>query len=141
VSWVTLLLLVIVVGGGYLGWVWGPVWFEQGVVKQMVRDFMNQAIRNPNDAALRSALAYKLRSIASVELVDDAGQPVRRPAVSVDERDITWERAVEGNVPMLRVAFEYERPVTYPLLNRVEVKVIQIDITSDLQRADWGTNR
>lgn len=142
VSWVTLLLLLILAGGGYLGWVWAPVWFEQGVVKQVVRDFMNQAIKNTNDAELRRHLAVKLRAIGKLETLDEAGQPVTRPAVLVDERDIAWERSgpSEGS-GTLRIAFEYERPVTYPLLNRVVVRVYQVDMTGDLVRADWGSAR
>ena len=53
VSWVTLLLLVLVVGGGYLAWVWGPIYFENYAVKQVVRDYMNQAIKNHDDEGLR----------------------------------------------------------------------------------------
>lgn len=142
VSWVTLLLLVILGVGGYLGWIWVPVWYEQYVVKQTVRDFMNQAISNPHDDTQRRMLAHRLQSIASVEVPGESGEPVRRPAIVVDERDIVWERtAGEGTTPALRVAFEYERPVKYPGLNRVEVKVFQIDMTADLLRANWGSAR
>lgn len=138
VSWVTLLLIVIVAGGGYLGWIWVPVWFEQYVVKQTVRDFMNQAITNPADELQRRIFAQRLQRIGTVELTDEAGEPVRRPAVVVDERDIVWERSRgEGTAPTLRIAFEYERPVKYPGLNRVEMKLIQIDMTTELQRAEW----
>jgi hypothetical protein len=140
VSWVTLLLVAVLSISGYLGWVWAPVWFEQLVVKQTVRDFMNQAIKNPQDAELRRLLVLKLQSLGAIEVVDQAGEKVRRPAVPVEERDITWERT-EGTPPTLRIAFEYDRPVKYPLIDRVDVKVFQVDMTTELKQASWGSDR
>jgi hypothetical protein len=140
VSWVTLLLVTVVSISGYLGSVWGPIWFEQMVVKQTVRDFMNQAIKNPHDGELRRMLSTKLQGIATIEVVDQAGERVQRPAVAVEERDITWERSA-GDPPILRVAFEYDRPVKYPLIDRTEVKLFQVDMTTELKQANWDSGR
>ena len=61
ISWVTLLLLVLVVGGAYLAWIWVPLYFDHYTVKQVVRDYMNQAIKNPDDEALRRDMVLKIR--------------------------------------------------------------------------------
>jgi hypothetical protein len=141
ISWVTLVLLVSVVGGGYLGWVWIPLYFELYTVKQVVRDYMNQAIKNGDDAGLRRNMVLKIRSLDHVEAVDAAGQVVRVPAVELDEQQVLWERDARGEPPTLHVAFAYERQVVYPLLDRADVRSFEVDLTGDLTRADWGPAR
>src|SRR6266498_760323 len=137
VSWVTLLLLAIVVGGGYLGWVWMPLYFEHYTVQQVVRDYMNQAIKNPDDEGLRRNMVLKIRSLAQVDGVDQIGRPVRVPAIPLEERDVTWERNTSAQPATLRIAFDYERQVVYPLVDRVGMKVFEVDFTQDFSRVDW----
>lgn len=141
ITWVTLLLLVLVVGGAYLGVVWVPVYYENYGVKQIVRDYMNQAVKNRDDERLRRDMVAKIRSFSQLEGVDAAGLPARVPAVVVDEEQVLWERDASSQPPMLRVAFEYEREVTLPLLERVTTKVFTVDLTNDLTRPDWGPAR
>jgi hypothetical protein len=141
ISWVTALLLALVVGGGYLGWVWVPLFFEHYAVKQVVRDHMNQAIRNPDDEGLRRNMAHKLRTLAQIDGVDAFGRRVRLPAIDVDERQVAWDRNGAAEPPTLRVAFAYEREVVYPILDRAAVTVFQVDLTGELTRADWGPLR
>jgi hypothetical protein len=141
VSWVTLLLLVALGAGGYMGWVWAPLWLEFYAVKQVVHDYMSQAIRNPDDEGLRRNMVLKIRSLAEAEAVDRFGHPARVPAIQVDDRLVTWERDGRAAPPTLRVAFQYERRVVYPLLERAEVRVFDVDVTRDLARADWGPAR
>src|SRR5512138_3001784 len=92
VSWVSLLLLVLVVGGGYLAVVWVPVYFEAYAVKQVVRDYMNQAIKNNDDEGLRRKMVLKIRSLDQKASVDEFGRPVTLPTVPLEERDVSWER-------------------------------------------------
>jgi hypothetical protein len=134
-------LIAVVVGGGYLAWVWVPLYFELYAVRQVVRDYMNQAIKNPDDAGLRRNMVRKIRSLELVEAVDDRGRSARVPAVGLDEREITWERDTAARPPTLRVAFRYERQVVYPILDRADVSVFEIDLTGDLTQADWGPAR
>jgi hypothetical protein len=141
VSWVTALLLALVAGGAYLGWVWVPVYFELYTVKQVVRDYMNQAIKNTDDDHLRRNMVLKIRALAQVDVRDALGEPARVPAIQVDEHEIAWERDAAARPPTLRVAFAYEREVVYPLLDRADVKVFEVDLTGDLTRADWGPSR
>jgi hypothetical protein len=141
ISWVTLLLLVILAGGGYLGWVWLPVYFELYTVKAVVRDYMNQAIKNPNDEALRRDMVLKIRSLAEVAAVDARGRATRAPAIPLEDDQVRWERNATAQPPTLRVAFKYERQVLYPILDRADVGVLGVDLTGDLTRADWGPSR
>jgi hypothetical protein len=63
----------------------------------------------------------------------DAGDE-RLPAVNVWPEDVTWQR--DGN--SLRVAFAYVRDVAYPYLDRSQQQVLEIDLTLDVTRPDWG---
>lgn len=141
VSWVTLVLVAVLAGAGYLGWVWGPVYAQLYTVKQVVRDHMNQAIKDRDDQGLQRNMVLKIRALGQVESVDAAGRPVRVPAVTVDERQIVWERNEAAQPPTLRVAFAYEREVVYPLVGRTDVRVFEVDLTGDLAMANWGPGR
>jgi hypothetical protein len=140
VSWVTLLLIVLVGGAAYLGWIWVPLYFDHYTVKQVVRDYMNQAVKNPNDAALRAGMVRKIAALVEVSTVDENGRSVRVPAISIDEQNVSWERT-EGPPRMLHVSFEYEREAVYPFLERTETKVFSVDLSNDLTPPDWGPAR
>lgn len=138
-SWVSLLLLVLVAGGAYLTWVWAPLYFDNYTVRQVVADYMNQAIKNRDDAQLRRDLVQKLESLRIVDGVDPDGRPTKVPAITVAEQDITWER--DETTRSLRVAFDYERQVVYPLVDRVAVKVFSVEQSNDLTPPNWGPSR
>lgn len=135
----SVLLLLAVAGGGYLGWVWLPLWFDNYTVKQVVADYGNQAVKNHDDAQLLHDMVAKVRSLASVDGVDAAGRRVKLPAISLEEQAVSWKR--DESTRSLHVAFEYERNVVYPLIDRTDVAVFAIDKTYDLNLADWGPAR
>ena len=141
VTWVSLLLIVLVATGAYLSWVWLPLKFDHYAVRQVVRDYMNQAIKNPDDGTLIRQMCLKIQSLRTVDGVDPSGRSIRVPAVSVDERQVTWERNRSSTPPTLRVAFDYERQVVYPFIDRVDVKIFTVDETNDMTPANWGPQR
>ena len=139
VSWVTLLLVGVLAVGGYLLWVWGPVWVVHYEVKQVVRDYANQAVKNRDDAQLVDLMCKKFGALDSYETVDQYGRPARLPVVDVRPQDVIWERRTDP--PALHVAFAYTRPVFYPILDRREPTTFELDQTFDLARPDWGPAR
>jgi hypothetical protein len=139
VSWVTLLLIVVVAGAGYLTSVWAPIYLETYTVKQVVKDYANQAIKNPDDAALRAAMVAKIHSLRQLETVDANNRPMKVPAIPVVESEVVWQRDVQART--LRIAFEWDRQVVYPFLDRVTVTTFTFDRTEDLNPADWGPPR
>jgi hypothetical protein len=141
ITWVTLFLLVGCVVVGYLLWVWAPIYYENYAVKQVVRDYMNQAVRISDDALLRRKMVLKIRSLAEIEGLDNYGRPARLPAVPLEERDVMWERDLSAQPPMLRVTFDYVREVHLPILDRTASKVFTVDLTNDLTIPDWGPSR
>jgi hypothetical protein len=141
VSWVTLLLLVAVLGTAYLAVVWTPIYVVHYEVKQTVRDYMNQAVKNRDDEGLRDNLCAKLKVLDSTTVVGADGRPERIPSVVVAPSDVTWERDASASPPMLHVAFEYRRQVHYPFLERTSEWIGTIDLNNDLTIPDWGPAR
>ncbi len=141
ISWVTLLLIAAVVVAGYLLWVWAPIYYENYGVKQVVRDYMNQAVKNPDDEGLRRNMVGKIRSLVYVDALDAWGRPTQVPAIALEERDVAWERDLRSQPPTLRVAFQYVRDVDLPLLDRTTSKVFTVELSNDLTRPDWGPAR
>lgn len=140
-SWVSLLLLVLLVGGAYLAVVWVPIYVVHYEVKQTVRDYMNRAVKNPNDAWLVKGMCQRLADLDATDEVDERGRKTRVPSVVVEPREVTWERDTTVSPPMLHVAFDYVRVVKYPWLDRTEEKTLSIDFTQDLAIPVWGTQR
>lgn len=140
VSWVTALLLLLVAGGGFLAWTWTPVWMMHIEVKQCVRDYMNRAIKNRNDAVLLQKMSDELRRRTAQEMPGEDGELVEASAVDLGPADVIWERE-EGDPPTLHVQFEYTRPVHYPLVDRWTEITLEVDLVNELTHAEWGQSR
>jgi hypothetical protein len=141
VSWVTLLLLVLAVVGGYAAWVWIPLYLVNYEAKQVARDYIHQAVKDPDDAKLVQKMTAKLSSLDDSESLDENGAPVRGPSVVVAPDAVTWERDTDSDPPTLHVAFSYRRTILLPLLNRWVERDFYVDITEDLSRPNWGPAR
>lgn len=141
VTWVTLLLVALVLGAGYLAVVWVPVYVLDYEVKQVVRDYMNQAVKNPDDAQLLNNMCAKLRVLEKVRVVREDGSFETVPLVNVRPEDVTWTREASAVPPMVRVSFEYKRDVHFPFLDRVQEWTSSIALENDLTRPDWGPAR
>jgi hypothetical protein len=128
-------MLVALVAAGYLGWVWVPVYLTHYEAKQLVRQTGNRAVHDRRDAEMLEDLVTRLRGLDDVETVGDDGRAGRRPAIDIQVKDVTWERPTPTS---LRVAFEYERDVTYPFLDRRVEQPMTVDLTMDTSLPDWG---
>jgi hypothetical protein len=138
-SWVTILMILGIAAGAYAAVVFVPVWVLHYEVKQVVRDYGNQAIKNQDDAALIDAMVHKIRTLEQVDGVDDAGRKARVPVVDIHKQDVTWERSTDPLI--LHVEFEYPRVLELPWLDRRIERVYRVNLTMDLKRADWGPAR
>ena len=138
-TWVTAVLLLALGLGGYLLWVWVPVYWLHYEAKQVVRDVGNLAVKNPNDRELLEDMLTKLRALGTRPGEGPGGGATAVPVIEVAAKDVLWERT--QNPPTLHVAFEYVREVRYPLLERSTETTLQVDVTMDISRPDWGTTR
>jgi len=122
--------------------VWVPIYFVNYEVKQVVRDYANQAVKNPADAHLVAAMVHKFRTLDSEPVLGEDGREHKVPVIDVKPQDVVWERALSTvDPPTLHVAFEYSRRVVYPWIERIDEKTFQIDLTFDISRPDWGPAR
>jgi len=136
---VTVLLVLGLAVAGYAAVVFFPPAVLHYEVKQVVRDYGNQAVKNKNDEQLRRDMLQKIRSLDSEPMVDEAGRMIRVPVVDPRAEDVTWERTADP--PSLHVAFEYPRTLELPWLDRSIERVYRVDLTMDLTRPDWGPSR
>ena len=138
-SWVTLVLVLGIAAGAYAAVVFVPVWVLNYEVKQVVRDYGNQAVKDKDDAALLEGMVQKIRTLQQVDGVDEAGRRTKVPVVDLHKQDVIWERSTD---PLsLHVEFEYPRVLELPWLDRRIERVYRVDLTMDLKRADWGPAR
>ncbi|HET6440607.1 MAG TPA: hypothetical protein VFG59_21280 [Anaeromyxobacter sp.] len=141
ITWVSALLLLLLVLGAYLAWTWAPVYLLHVEVKQVAREFMHRAVKNPNDALLVEMMTHKLRTLGEVEVPSEDGTLASVPVVQVEPAEVTWERDADAKPPNLHVAFTYVRPVRYPLIPQWTEASFSIDLTEDLTVPDWGPSQ
>lgn len=141
ITFVTVLLLAGIAAAAYLAVVWVPVYVVHYEAKQIVRDYGNQAVKDPDDARLVEAMCQKLRALDVDVVPGPDGAPERRPVADVIPQTVTWERDTTAAPPRLRVAFEYRRDVHYPYLDRWTEVLMTVDLTMDIERANWGPGR
>jgi hypothetical protein len=137
ITWVTLLLLTSLLGGGYLAVVWGPIYlvrYEAGVV---AGEFANKAVHDRDDEALVSRLCQRLAALDQVKAPAPDGTIGLVPAVDVRPEDVTWERSATVTPPTLRVAFTYTTSVHYPILDRFTEKTFTVERAQDIQPVKW----
>jgi hypothetical protein len=137
ISWVTLLLLVTVLGGGYLAVVWGPVYLVRYEAGLVTAEFANKAIHNPEDAGLVRELCARLARLDQVKAAGPDGTIVEVPAIDLRPADVTWERNTASTPPTIHVAFEYTTIVHYRWLDRFTEKTFAIEKSQDIQPAKW----
>lgn len=141
ITLVSLVLLLGLAAGAYLAFVWAPVWIVHYEVTQVVRDHMNQAVKNRDDSALVVAMTGRIRALEKIDVVGEDGRVEKRPLIDLRPEDVTWERDVSVTPPTLHVAFSYTRPVTYPWLDRVVEKTLDVDLSEEIDIPDWGLTR
>jgi len=139
VNLVTLFLVAGLATAAYLAWVFGPPYVLHYEVRQVVRDFANRAVKDPNDAELVRDMVRRIRALDETRAVDESGKPVTVPTVDLREQDVTWERS--SDPPSLHVAFEYGRTLELPLLDRSIERVYRVDLRTDIQVPSWGAPR
>ncbi len=140
ISWVTALLLVVLVVGGYLAYVWGFVYLFNVEVKGVVQEYGNEAVKNPNDSDLVQKMVGKIRALQVYTVELPGGGESKQPVADVQPNDVTWER-FPGPPPTLHVSFQYVRMVHFPILNVDRPTTMQVDSTMDISRPDWGSMR
>ncbi len=137
ITWVTLVLLASLLGGGYLAVVWVPIYLIRYQAGLVATEFANKAIHNPDDDALVKEMCRKLAGLAEVRSPEPDGSISLQPAVNLRLEDVKWERDATSVPRMLHLAFAYTTSVHYPLIDRFSEKTFTIERTQDIQPVKW----
>lgn len=137
ISWVTVVLLLLLVGGGYLALVWGPIYIVRYEVGVVTGEFANRAVNNRDDDQLLAQLCEKLGALATVKSPAPDGSISVVRAVDLRPEDVTWERHADSMPRTLRIAFEYTTSVHYPILDRFTEKTFAIELEQDISPVKW----
>jgi hypothetical protein len=135
---VGVLIILGLAAAAYLAWMWVPVYVVHYEVVQVVRNFGNQAVKDHDDTRLVEQMVAKLRSLDQVVEAGPDGRRETRPVVDVSPQDVTWERVEPAT---LHVAFDYEREVAFPLVDRNIERTMSVDLTMDVSIPNWGSSR
>ena len=136
-SGVSFLLLLMLAAGGYLAWVWIPIYADHYDVLQATRGFMNRAVKEKDDEKLVVELSKKLATIRRTRLTDAEGEVTYEPVVVVPPEAISWVREADAKPPMLHVSFSYTRVVTYPYVGLAVSKNFDVRLDNDLTVPIW----
>ena len=110
---VNLTLLAAVVSGGYLLWVWVPLWLDDLDVREALAAAVGQ-LGDPNqDDRVRVLAAGRLATVGS-HWEENDGRQVEVPGLNVRPEDIVIER--EGRLG--RASLDYDRTVKLKPLER-----------------------
>jgi hypothetical protein len=136
-TWVSFLLLVTLLVGGYLTVVWGPIYLVRYEASRMATEFANKAVHNKEDETLVKELCSRLAGLDRVKAPEADGTISLVPAVDVRPEDVTWERNEKITPPTLHVAFTYTTSVHFPLLDRFTESTFHIERTQEIQPVKW----
>jgi hypothetical protein len=113
-SWVSLLLIAGIAAGAYFGLMYGPAYFEQIEVKQMLREQANTASRVP-DEALKANILNKAKQIGSHTEIQN-GQEMNIPGIVLLDDDVYITR--DDTTQMIIIQVSYAKRLDYPFTKK-----------------------
>jgi hypothetical protein len=135
-TWVSFLLLVLVVAGGYWLYVFGPVYLDNAEVKQFCAQAGNLAYTERRDATIKAFVVDHIQA----KFVYDEMQPngVSKKAYRIDfdpDQDIRIERTTIP--PLINIDVSYGRLVPLPIIGGARTLTFNVHIDQDLSTVKW----
>ena len=118
VNLVSLTLLVAVVSGAYLAWIYIPLWLDDLDVREALAAGAGQLVAENtalDAAAIQKMVAIRLARVGT-HWEDQDGQQVEVPGLGLEPDDVQLERAPDGRSG--RVSVDYARKVKLKPLDR-----------------------
>jgi hypothetical protein len=115
VNLVNLTLLLLVVGGTYVGWLFVPLWLDDLDVREAVAVGFGQLPVEATDVRIRQLVMAKLNNVGT-HWEEKDGKQVEVPGLGIALEDIQVERNSQANTG--RVAIDYTRMVKLKPLDR-----------------------
>ena len=117
VNLVNLTLIVLVLAGAYLAWLYVPLWLDDLDVREAVAAAVGQLTIESStlDGQIRQRLATQLGSVGT-HWEDQDGKRVEVPGLGIEADDVQIERSPEAKTG--RVTVDYARTVRLKPLQR-----------------------
>jgi len=127
--WLVLVALAIYFGIMYL-----PPQIEAYEVKHMLRVVAAEAVRQPDDGAIRREILSRARAIGSHYEIRD-GQERILPGVVLLDEDIVVNRDVQAKTIVLQV--RYTKYVNYPFTQKQAEMTFTPAVKADISEVKW----
>ena len=134
-TWVSFLLVVLVVAGGYWAWVFGPAYIDNSSVKQICATGANLAYTERNDATLRSWLYSHIREQFAYDYVQTNGMPAKGYKIEFEPSDVRLDRTQVP--PRIRIDISYSRTIELPIIGGARTLVFNDHAEQDLSPVKW----
>ncbi len=128
------MLLAGVLGGGYMGFIYVPLWVDNLSLKRIMREEAAMAWRYADDEALRKTIFEKSKQIGGHNEVVQ-GQQRWVPSVVLLLDDIYINR--DNDRKMVTIQVEYDREVVYPWIGRKVTVHFAPVVTDSLEQVTW----
>ena len=134
-TWVSFLLLVLVVAAAYWLYVFGPVYLDNAEVKQFCAQAGNLAYTERNDATLRSWLYSHIREQFAYDYVQTNGMPAKGYKIEFEPSDVRLDRTQVP--PRIRIDISYSRTIELPIIGGARTLVFNDHAEQDLSPVKW----
>ena len=134
-TWVSFLLLVLVVGGAYWAWVFGPAYIDNLAVKRICATGANLAYAERNDATVRTWLYNNIREQFAYEYMQANGMRAKGYKIEFEPSDVRLERILAP--PLIRIDVSYSRTIEMPILGGARTLVFNDHTEQDLSPVKW----
>lgn len=135
-TWVSFLLLVLVVAGGYWAFVFVPVYVDNAEVKQFCAQAGNLAYTEKRDSAVKFFLVQHILDKFVYDEMQPNGMTKKSYKIDFDpDRDVTIERIADP--PSVNIEVTYARTVALPILGGARTLNFSLHTQQDLSTVKW----
>jgi hypothetical protein len=135
-TWVSFLLLVVAVAGGYWLYVFAPVYIDNAEVKQFCAQAGNMAYTERRDEMIKAFLVNNIRSKFVYDEMQPNGMTKKAYAIDFDpDQDVRIERT--ETPPLINIDVSYGRRVALPIIGGARTINFTVHADKDLSPVKW----
>jgi hypothetical protein len=116
INFVQVFLVLLLIGGGYLAWVYGPLWIQYFGMRKAVRVACNAAYRDRSEDGVRDVIMreWKELNVQDGSLEDGTIKMVATPFDRTQNIDITFAK----DPASVTVGIHYTQHIVFPFVNK-----------------------
>ena len=132
----TYVLIVVVVGGGYLGFVYFPYYLDHYAAKTKCEKTLNETWRHKDENKTAQTLRRALAKVAT-KTVFDGAEEKQVPAINPEDQDLQITIDRTRDPPVLMATVDYERTIIFPLIKKTKPKWFHLECELSLEEVIW----